>query len=135
MNGCLLATSYWKSPCDDIGGAAKTTCSQAKPPKVFEQSNLRLQSHPRFLWEWNDVDQVFKNLQGDVGNLEIEKWYEGGDTLPATRSSHYLVVLPSLRIGPKFVRNLVSEDESYVDIQSIDLCDLCIQLVLVDWHG
>ena len=27
----------------------KTTCSQAKPPKVFEESNLRLKSHPRFM--------------------------------------------------------------------------------------
>ena len=87
------------------------------------------------MWEWNDVDQVFKNLQRDVENLEIEKWCEGGDTLPVTRSSHYLVPMPSLRIGPKFVRNVVSDDESYVDIQSIDLCELCIQFVLVDWHG
>ena len=26
-----------------------TTCSQAKPTEVFEQSNLRLQSHARFM--------------------------------------------------------------------------------------
>ena len=44
---------------------------------------------------------------------------------------HHLVPLSSSRIGPK----LASEDESYVDIQSISLCDLCIQLVLVGWHG
>ena len=65
-----------------------------------------------------------------IENLEIEKWYEGGDTVPVTRSSHHLVPLSSLRIGPK-----LSEDESYVDIQSFSLCDLCIQLVLVGWHG
>ena len=33
----------------------------------------------------------------------------------------HLVPLPSSLIGPK----LTSEDESYVDIQSISLCDLC----------
>ena len=68
---------------------------------------------------------ICKESMISVENLEIEKWYEGGDTVPVTRSSHYLVPLPSSRIGPK----LTSEDESYVDIQSISLCDLCIQLV------
>ena len=66
-----------------------------------------------------------------VENLETEKWYEGGDTVPVTRSSHHLVPLSSSQIGPK----LTSEDESYVDIQSISLFDLCIQLILVGWHG
>ena len=66
-----------------------------------------------------------------VENLETEKWYEGGDTVPVTRSSHHLVLLSSSQIGPK----LTSEDESYVDIQSISLLDLCIQLILVGWHG
>ena len=66
-----------------------------------------------------------------VENLEIEKRYEGGDTAPVTKGSHYLVPLSSARIGPKLTR----KDESYVDIQSISLCDLCIQLVLVGWHG
>ena len=53
--------------------------------------------------------------------IVIEKWYEGGNTVPVIRSSHHLVPLLSLRIGPK----LTSEDESYVDIQSISLCGLC----------
>ena len=66
-----------------------------------------------------------------VENFEIEKWYEGGDTVPITRCSHHLVSLSSSRIGPK----LMSEDESYVDIQSISLCDLSIQLILMGWHG
>ena len=47
-----------------------------------------------------------------VENIEIEKWYEGGDTVTVTWSSHYLVPLSSSPIGP----NLTSEDESYVDI-------------------
>ena len=66
-----------------------------------------------------------------VENLEIEKWYEGGDTVPVTQSSHHLVPLLSSWIGLKLTR----EDESYFDIQSVSLCDLCIQLVLVGWHG
>ena len=32
----LLATSYFRSARDGIGGAVKMTCSQAKSPKVFE---------------------------------------------------------------------------------------------------
>ena len=78
------------------------------------------------MWEWNDVDQVFgiyKERMISVKNLEIEKWYEGEDTVAVKRSSHHLVpVLPSWI-------------ESYVDIQSVSLCDLCIQLILVGWHG
>ena len=66
-----------------------------------------------------------------VGNLEIEKRYEGGDTVPIIRCSLHLVPLSSSQIGPK----LTSKDESYVDIQSISLCDLCIQLILVGGHS
>ena len=86
------------------------------------------------MWEWNDVNQVFfgiwKERMINV-QIEIEKWYEGGNTVPVIRSSHLLVPLSSWEIGPK----LTSEDESYVDIQSISLSDLCIQLILVVWHG
>ena len=64
-------------------------------------------------------------------NLEIEKWYEGEDIVPVTRSSLHLVPLSSPSIG----NPLTSKDESYVNIQSISLCDLCIQLVLVGWYG
>ena len=66
-----------------------------------------------------------------VENLEIEEWYVGGDTVPVTQSIHHLVSLSSSQIGPK----LTSKDKSYVDIQSISFCDLCIQLILVGWHG
>ena len=55
---------------------------------------------------------ICKESMISVENLEIEKWYEGGDTVPVTRSSHHLVPLSSSRIGPK----VKSEDESYVDI-------------------
>ena len=65
-----------------------------------------------------------------VENLGIEKLYEGGDTVPVTRNSHHVVPFSSSRIGPK----LTSEDESYVDIQSISLCDLCMQLILLGWQ-
>ena len=78
----------------------------------------------KFFW-------ISKDSMISVENLETEKWYEGGDTVPVTRSSHHLVPLSSSQIGPK----LTSEDESYVDIQSISLLDLCIQLILVGWHG
>ena len=66
-----------------------------------------------------------------VENLEIEQWHEGRNTAPVTQSSLHLGLLSSSRIGAK----LTSEDESYVDIHSIILCDLCIQLILVVWHG
>ena len=66
-----------------------------------------------------------------VKNLEFKKRYEGGDTVSVTQCSQHLVPLSSLRISPK----LTSEDESYVEIRSISLCDLCMQLILVSWHG
>ena len=55
---------------------------------------------------------ICKESMISVENLEIEKWYEGGDTVPVTRNSHHLVPLPSSRICPK----PTSEDESYVAI-------------------
>ena len=74
---------------------------------------------------------ICKESMISVENLEIEKWYDGGDIVPVTRSSHHLVPLPSSWIGTK----LTSEDESYVDIQSISLCNLCVQLILMGWNG
>ena len=74
---------------------------------------------------------ICKESMISVENLEIEKWYEGWDTVPVPRSSHHLVPLSSSRIGPK----LTSEDKSYVDIQPIGICDLFIQLISVGWHG
>ena len=53
------------------------------------------------------------------------------DMTPVTRSIHHLVPLSSPQISSK----LSSEDKSYIDIQSISLCDLCIQLILVGWNG
>ena len=50
-----------------------------------------------------------------VEDLEIEKWCEGEDTIAVAGSSHNLVPLSSLKTGSK----LTTEDESYVDIQSI----------------
>ena len=32
----FFVTRYCKSPCDGIGGAVKKSCSQVKPPNVFE---------------------------------------------------------------------------------------------------
>ena len=75
--------------------------------------------------------EICKESIINVENCEIQMWYEGGNTVPVKRSSHYLVPLPSSQIGPE----LTSEDESYVDIHSIRFCDLCIQLALVGWHG
>ena len=75
--------------------------------------------------------KMFKESMITVENFEIEKWYESGDTVPVTRSSQHLVLLSSSRIGPK----LTIEDESYVDIQSINLCDPCVHFVLVSWYG
>ena len=74
---------------------------------------------------------ICKDRMISIENLEIEKWYEGGDTVPVTRSIHHLVPLSSPQISSK----LSSEDKSYTDIQSISLCDLCIQLILVGWNG
>ena len=74
---------------------------------------------------------ICKESMISVENFKIKKWYEDGDTVPVTCSSHHLLPLSPSQIGPK----VTSEDESYVDIQSISLCDLCIQLVLVGWHG
>ena len=83
------------------------------------------------MWEWNDDDQICKESMTVVENFETDKRHEGGDTVHVSWSSHHLVPLSSSRIGPR----LTSEEEPYVDIHSITLCDLCIQLILVGRHG
>ena len=40
----------------------------------------------KFFW-------ISKDSMISVENLETEKWYEGGDTVPVTRSSHHLILL------------------------------------------
>ena len=48
---------------------------------------------------------------------DLEKCYEGGETVPGTRSSHHFVPLRFLTIRHK----LTSEDESYVDIYDFNV--------------
>ena len=43
---------------------------------------------------------ICKESTISVENLDIEKWYEGGDTVPVTWSSHHLVPLSSSWISP-----------------------------------
>ena len=74
--------------------------------------------------------KLFGICKESIMGVETEKWYKGRDTVPVTRSSNHLLPLSPSWLGPK----LTSEDESYVDIQLISFCDLCIQLVLVGWH-
>ena len=74
--------------------------------------------------------KLFGICKESIMGVETEKWYKGGDTVPVTRSSNHLLPLSPSWLGPK----LTSEDESYVDIQLISFCDLCLQLVLVGWH-
>ena len=73
------------------------------------------------------IGRAVKTTCSQNENLEIEKLYEGGDPAPVTWNSHPLVRFSSSWIGPK----QTSKDESNVDIQSVSLNDLCIQLILV----
>ena len=56
--------------------------------------------------------RICKESMISVESLEIDKWYEGGDTVPVTLSSYHFVPFSSSRIGLK----LTIEIESYVDI-------------------
>ena len=75
---------------------------------------------------WNKMRSITffgicKESMISAENLEIEKWYKGGKTVPVTENSHHLIPLSSSRIYPK----LSSEDDSHVDIQSSwDMKDL-----------
>ena len=60
---------------------------------------------------------ICKESMISVENLEIEKRYESGYTVPVTRSSHHFVPLSSSRIG----NQLTSEDESYVDFHDFSV--------------
>ena len=58
---------------------------------------------------------ICKDSMISIENLE--KWYEGGNTVPGTQSSHHFVPLSSSRI----VHMQTSEDESYVDIHDFNV--------------
>ena len=123
----FFATNYWNVPVmasveQLTRHVAKQSLQRCLSNQILDLCENEMMSITFF--------KIRKESMISVKDFEIEKWYEGGDTVPVTRSSHHLVPLSSLRIGPK-----LSEDESYVDIQSFSLCNLCIQLVLVGWHG
>ena len=123
----FFATNYWNVPVMALveqlkRHVAKQSLQRCLSNQILDLCENEMMSITFF--------KIRKESMISVKDFEIEKWYEGGDTVPVTRSSHHLVPLSSLRIGPK-----LSEDESYVDIQSFSLCNLCIQLVLVGWHG
>ena len=132
LNGCFLQQAIANLPMTALAVQLK--------PHVAKQSlqrclNNQILDHKIILDlcknEMITFFGICKENMISVENLEIEKWYEGEDTAPVIRSSHRLVSWSSSRIGLK----LTSEDESYVDIQSISVSDLCIQLTLVDSHG
>ena len=134
LHGCFFATSYCKLVCDSIGGAVKTNVAKRSLQRYLNNQILDYKA----ILDLCENEMMSIKFFGiceenmiSVENLETEKWYEGGDTVPVTRSSHHLVPLSSSQIGPK----LTSEDESYVDIQSISLCNLCVQLILMGWNG
>ena len=92
---CIRA-EWISAPYEGNGGAVKTTCSQAKPSKVFEWLILDYKAILD-LCE-NEMMSItlfgiFKESIISVENLEIEKWYEEGDTVSVKRSSYHLVPL------------------------------------------
>ena len=128
-----ISAEWISDPCDGIGGADK--CHVAKQ-SLQRFLNNKILDYKAIL-DLCENEMMSINYFGicaesiiSVENLEIEKWYEVGETVPVRRSSQHLVPLSPSRIGPK----LTSADKSYVDIQSTSLCDLCVQLVLVGWH-
>ena len=60
---------------------------------------------------------ICKESMISVENLEIEKWYDSGDTVTITRSSHHLVSLYPRKM-------VIIEDESYVDIHGFNVATL-----------
>ena len=49
---------------------------------------------------------ICKESMISVKNIEIEKWYEGRDTVPVMHCSLHLVPLPSSWIGPKLTSEM-----------------------------
>ena len=104
----IVSAEWTSAPCDGIGGAVRTTCTSKAPKglwiiKSYYKAFLDLCENEmmsiKFLW-------ICMEIMTNAENFEIEKWYEGGDTVPVRRSSHHLVPLSSSRIGFK----LVSQD-------------------------
>ena len=103
----LFATSYWNVSVMALveqlkRHVAKQSLERSLSNQILDLCENEMMSITFF--------KIRKESVISVKDFEIEKWYEGGDTVPATRSSHHLVPLSSLRTGPK-----LSEDESYVD--------------------
>ena len=134
LNGCFLQQAIANLPVLTLVGQLKWHVAK---PSLQRSLNNQILDYKAIL-DLCENEMILIRFFGicresmiSVENLKIEKWYEDGDTVPVTRSSHHLNPSSSSWIGPK----LTSEDESYVDIQFISLCGLCIQLVLVGSHG
>ena len=117
----IFATSYCKSPCDDIGGAVK----QYVAKRNLQRPSLNNQiSDYKAMLDLHENEMMLikscgicKESMISVENLEIEKWYDSGDTVTVTRSSHHLVSLYPRKM-------VIIEDESYVHIHGFNVATL-----------
>ena len=111
----FFTTNYYKYPCDIIGGAVKRHVAKQRLQMSLNSQTLDYKAMIA-LFENEILSIEFfgicKESMISINNLEIEKWYEGEDTVSVTKSSHHIVPWSSSRT----VYKLTSKDEPYVDI-------------------
>ena len=114
----LFATGYCKSPCDSIGGAVKRHPSNQSLQSFLNNQILDYKAMLDLCENEMILIKFFGISKESMISVEnLEKWYEGGETVPGKQSSHSFVPFSSSRIGHK----LTSEDESYVDTHDFNV--------------
>ena len=111
----FFSTSYYKCPCDSTGGVVKRHVAKQRLQMSLNSQTLNYKAMID-LCE-NEIMSIkffgiCKESMISIKNLEIEKRYEGENTVSVTRSSQHIVSWSSSR----GVHKLTSKDEPYVDI-------------------
>ena len=114
----FFATSYCKSPFDGVDGAVKRCAAKWSLQRSLNNQILDYKA----MLDLCENEMISIKISGickeSIISVEnLEKWYEGGDVVPGTRSSHHFVPISSSWIGHK----LTSKNESYVDIHDFNV--------------
>ena len=115
----FFATSHGKSPCDGIGGAVKRHVAKRSLQRPIKDQILDYKSMLELcVTEMTSISffDISKEEMVKV-RADLEKRYQGGDTVPGTRASHHFVPVSSSRIAHK----LTSEDDAFIDVHDFNV--------------
>ena len=113
----FFATSHRKSPCDGIGGAVKCHAAKRILPRLLNNQILDYRAVQEVCPE--EIKRIFGIGKEDMVEVreKMEKRFEGGKTVPGTRSSHHFIPQWASQIEYK----PCTKDDSFVHIHDFKI--------------